>query len=81
MPSNQKSSSTGPKFSRGNAVSLVSVYALDKVILNDGFTGSCCPVLPQYFINAILLGDCHETETGSAKADVNAEPEKSELVI
>jgi hypothetical protein len=50
-------------------------------MLSEGFTGSCRPVFPQYFTNAILLGDCHETDTGSDKAEVNSEPGNSELVI
>jgi hypothetical protein len=54
------------------------VYAFDKVILREGFTGSWRPVLPQYFTRAMLLGDCHETTTGSNKADDNLEPVKSE---
>ena len=50
-------------------------------MLSDGFTGSCCPFLPQYFTSAILLGDCHETDTGAAKTVVKREPVKSGLFI
>jgi len=50
-------------------------------MLNEGFTGSCRPVLPQYFTSAILLGDCHETETGTASVEVKRELEKAGLII
>ena len=39
----------------------VLVLQFFNVKLIEGFIGNCSPYFPQYFINAILLGDCQET--------------------